>query len=109
MRTLRAESVFVGDIVDSVSDVGFWIDISETTADGQASIFLTGVHQLGGLLMGLTVRQLVTVIISVNANVVQRGVLYENCLAVIRRRGCESNSHKSAESNDLEAHRTSIR
>lgn len=106
MRALRTESIFVGDVVDGVSNVGLRIDIGETTANGNALVLLSGVQQLGGLLMSLAVGQFVTELVSINTNVIQRCFLYYNRLVglVMRaklRRSCESDSDDSGEGNDL--------
>lgn len=75
MFSFGTESVLVGDVVDGVPDVGGRVDPGVATADGQAWILRAGVHQLGGLLARLAVRQLETELVAVDADIVQRGLL----------------------------------
>lgn len=70
MLSLGMESILVGGVVDGVSDIGGRVDIAEATANSQAGILRTGIHQLGRLLTALTIRQLVTEVVSVNADIV---------------------------------------
>lgn len=109
MRSLGAETVLVGDVVDGVSDVGFRIDIGEATADGEALILVADVHQLGGLLVSLAVGKFVTVLISIKTDVVRWSFLYEYRLVVIVVRGSsDGDGHEGAEGDDLIKKRMTI-
>lgn len=102
MRSLGVESVLIGDVVDGVPDIGLRVDVGEATADGETLVLMTLIHQLGGLLMGLTVGELIAIIVSINTDVVQWCLLYENRLAVVMR-GCrEGDGHDGAEGDDLQ-------
>ncbi|KYN01676.1 hypothetical protein ALC62_07505, partial [Cyphomyrmex costatus] len=100
MRSLGVESVLVGDVVDGVPDVGLRVDVGEATADYKSFVFMTGVRQLGGLLMGLTVGQLVTKLVSINTDVVQWGFFHDDRLVV--RGCCDDDGHEGAKSDDLQ-------
>lgn len=103
MRSLGMETVLIGDIIDGVSDVGLRINVSVATANDEALVLLAGVLKLRGFLMGLAVRQLVRVLVSVDADVVQRSLLHEHDLAgvltTLGRR--EGDGDDSGESDDL--------
>jgi len=105
MCSLGMESVFIGDVVDGVSDVGFRVDVGEATADDKTLVLLAGVQQLGGLLMSLAVGELITVLIPVDADIVQWCFFYDYRLTVIvggRKRGSrKSDSDDNSKGNNL--------
>jgi len=70
MLSLGVETILVSNVVDAVSDIGGWVNIAEATADNEALVFLAGVHQLSGFLTGLTVRQFIAELVSIDTNVV---------------------------------------
>ncbi|EZA47237.1 hypothetical protein X777_16499, partial [Ooceraea biroi] len=97
------ESVLVGDVVDGVPDVGGRVDPAEATADGEAGVLLTGVHQLGGLLARLAVRQLIAELVFAQADVVRWRLFHENDLVISGDGGSrQSNGHEGVEGNDLD-------
>lgn len=99
---LRLESILVGDVVDGVPDVGDRVDIAVATLNSEALVFGADVHHLCRLLTALAVRQLVTELITVNTDVIQRGFFDDYGLAVVLAEGYGySDGHKGAESDDL--------
>lgn len=102
MRSLGVESVLVGDVVDGVPDVGVRVDVGEATADDEGLVLMAGVHQLGGLLMGLAVGELIAVLVSVDSDVVQWCLFHEDRLAVVVRRCREGDGHEGAKGDDLQ-------
>jgi len=102
MFALRLESVFVGDVVDGVLNISDRVDIGEATADDETLILQTGIHQLGGFVMGLAVGKLITELISIDADIVQRRLLHDHSLAIVwLRRSCEDDSDGGSKDNDL--------
>jgi hypothetical protein len=104
MLSLGVETVLVGDVVDAVPDVGGWVNIAEATADNKALIFLAGVHQLSGFLTGLAVRQFIAELVSIDTDVIQWSLLYEDGLAVLQAilRSSKSDGDNGGKGNDLE-------
>ena len=100
MRSLGVESVLVGDVVDGVPNVGLRVDVGEATADDESLVLMAGVHQLGRLLMGLAVGELVTILVSINTNVVQWCLFHDDRLIV--RGCCDGDGHEGAEGDDLQ-------
>lgn len=101
MRSLGMESILVGDVVDGVPDVGVRVDVAEATADDEALVLLTLIHQLSGFLMGMTVGELVAELVPVDADVVQRRFLHDDRLTIVLS-GCrEGDGDNSGEGDDL--------
>ena len=100
MLSLGTESVLVGDVVDGVPDVGDRVDVGEATADGEALVLVAGVHQLGRLLVGLAVGELISELISVDADIVQRRLLHDHRLTVVWLRIQDDRRSREDDSDD---------
>jgi len=102
MHSLGVVSVLVGDIVDGVFDISVRVDIGVATVNDETLVLLTGVHHLAGLLMDLPVGELITVLVSVNTDVVRWCLFHDFYLTVVVR-GCrEGDGHEGAEGDDLQ-------
>ena len=102
MRSLRVESILVGDVVDGVPDVGLRVDVSEATADYKCLVFMTSVLQLGWLLMSLTVGELIAKLVSVDADVIQWSLFHDDRLIMVVLRGSrEGDGDDGDEGDDL--------
>lgn len=102
MFALRLESVFVGDVVDGVPNVSNRVDIAEATADDKALVLLTGVHHLGRFLMGVAIGKLITELISIDTDIVQRRLLHDYSLAIVWLcRFCKDDSDDGSKDNNL--------
>jgi len=102
MHSLGMVSVLVSDVVDGVFDISVRIDVGVATVNDETLVLLTGVHQLAGLLMGLPVGEFITVLVSINADVV-RWCLFHNFYLPVVVRGCrEGDGHEGAEGDDLQ-------
>lgn len=101
MCSLRTESILVGDVVDGIPDVGGRVDEAEATLNGEALVFAADVLQLSGLLTALAVRQLVTELVTVDADVIQRGLLDDHGLAIVLEGPSNSDGNDGAKSDNL--------
>lgn len=106
MFTLRVETILIGDVVDGVLNVGERVDPGKAATNSQCLVFSSLVDYLRRFLMGLTIREFVSIVVTADANVVGRCLfdqhhILENGLGYDLRSGI-SHSNDDGESNELQ-------